>query len=120
MSETIYGFTKRDATALKSIANAAMGGQGDTGSNSNGVHGLGNETRVCKTVAAIPARTSDTAGKAEDVLWYVISETGDMTEVSGPGMTVYNPFSTEVAATTYILVTRISGQWVVTAEDCGA
>lgn len=116
----IYGFNKSDAAALRSIAVASRGGQGDTGSNSNGVHGLGNELRLCKTVLAIPARTTDTAGKAEDVLWYVIGESGDMTEVSGTSMTVFNPFSTEVAATTYILVTRVAGQWVVVAEDCGA
>jgi len=114
----IYGFNKSDATALRAIANIARGGQGDTGSNSNGVHGSGNETRLCKTVTAIPARTTDTAGNADDVLWYVVGESGDMTQVSGTEMTVYNPFSSEVAADAYILVTRVSGAWIVTAEDC--
>lgn len=118
--ERIYGFNKDDATTLKFLARDKQNSSGSTGANLGGSRIPGNNIRMCKTVTAIPARTGDIAGSVDDVEWFTINEAGEMSVTSGTSMKVYNPFSSEVAAGAYILVTQVYGVWIVTAEDCSA
>ncbi len=68
----------------------------------------------------IPARAATTAGKATNVKLCMIENDGSINTLSSEFI-VFNPFSTAVAANTYITAKVINGtQLVVDAEDCPA
>lgn len=66
----------------------------------------------------IPARTGSVAGKATDVNLYYIGTDGTLLDAD-TNLTVYNLFSTAVAAETYITCKKVESVWIVDAEDCG-
>jgi hypothetical protein len=72
---------------------------------------------ICKTDAAIPARSGDVAGIADDVKVLDAGTDGTMRE-TGNTITVLNMFGSEVASGAYITVKRVRSQWWVDAEDC--
>jgi hypothetical protein len=84
----------------------------------------GFEGIILKTGASgIDARddsgSSPVAGKAEDCIRVFIKTDGTIKEDSSITYTVYNPFSSAVGESVYILCKKIAGIWVVDSEDCG-
>lgn len=76
------------------------------------------QTAIAKTVAAISARSSTTAGSGT-VEIYSLTSAG-LLENTNETVTAYNIAGGEIAATTFITLKRVSGSgfWVVDMEDC--
>lgn len=78
-------------------------------------------TVLLKTVTSISARSGLTPGQASDVKYcYINTATGDIVERANPTLTVLNPFSSTIAADTYITAKLVGEYLMVDAEDCPA
>lgn len=83
---------------------------------------------IAYTYTPITARSGAVAGMGTANLKSIPGVAGtdddidDFPPTGTTEITVYNIFSTEIAAGTYIYIARefASGKWVVVAEDCGA
>lgn len=84
-----------------------------------------NASRVFMSASSgIPARTSNTAGKADCIPYFIDDPSGTITELldaNGQTQTipVYNLSASAVAGSKYITAKTVRGVYVVDMEDCG-